>query len=158
MKNWAVLELWLKWLVKYISIDDQNAEASGYLEEIMPGWVCLQLSRVLAPHSSDLWVCPYTKQRKFTSYAFVRALRCESQAGYLIDELSWERWLAIKDYTDNAWKPFPHPQGDELTDEQKAKAEGTTYQILRLSQIQPGINSNVHWWIPLDLNKMCYFF
>lgn len=153
----CVLELWLHWLSEYISIDEHTGDVCGYLEEIMPGWILLQVSRSLAPMQGDSWVCKYTKKRRWTSVAFIHKLRRLGRAGYLVDELSWERWMSVMNYTSEHFKPFLYPIGDELTDELKKKVEGATFQLMNLHHIQPGVTSTMRWWVPLDLNKLCYF-
>lgn len=152
-----VLELWLHWLSDYITINPDTGNVGGYLEEILPGWLLLQLSRGLAPMAGDYWVAKRSKCLKFTSVAFINLLRRKSSAGYLVDELSYERWLSVISYTAENFKPFIHYQGDEMDPDKIEDIKNCTYQLLSLSQIQPGINSNWRWWIPLDLNKMCYF-
>lgn len=153
----CVLELWLHWIGEYISINPVTGDVGGYVEEILPGWLLLQIGRGLASMPDDVYIDKRTKRRKFTSVALINLLRRKSPAGYLVDELSYERWLQVIGYQDKHFKAFIHPEGDEMEEEKKQMVKGSTYQLLNLSQIQPGINSPYRWWIPLDLNKMCYF-
>lgn len=143
--GWIILECWLNWLCKYISISDDGS-VGGYVEKYLPGWLLLQLARQRWPRPGDHYF-KYGKY-KHTSVALINVLRSITSNGYLVDKLSYDRWLFITDYSSDAFKPILKSVEDqEMPDREVA------YQILLMCQVQPGIRSDWCYWLPLDLNK-----
>nr|QKV51034.1 hypothetical protein [Crucivirus sp.] len=155
----TILECWLSWLCRYISVHEKSGDVQGYAEEFIPGWLLLQMGRHVWPHRGDIWI-PEDECARYTSVSIINILRRESRGGYLIDSISWQRWRWVREHQEECWPEYKFNQLAYLADEETELRAPPNYhnleemsdwlagpiQVLAAWQQQPGRNG-LAWWI-----------
>jgi len=163
--RWFV-ELWVRWLIEEISISD-DGWVNGCVELYMPGWLFLQIGRVLWPQHGDRWLDRVEKTiahiykrvvnvKRFTSVAIIRALREQSDNGYLVEVERLHQWRNVTNYGNGRFPVLFRCNGFESPPTMQYP-DCEAWQIIEPKHIQPGMSSQKNAWVPIDMDGTAVF-